>query len=963
MAASINTASGVPEPLTEANLDWPAGIIDRERLAAQLLAAQRNAASTAAARSEVLGVLKQALAAGRAEIRRRFYDAPGPAGAMCVREGAYLIDQLIAALADHAAGQVYRAGAETRAEGIAIAAQGGYGRAEMAPGSDIDLLVLLPYKASARIEQLVEYILYMLWDLGLKVGHATRSVDDCLRQAEKDMSIRTALLETRFLWGRRGLFDSLRDRFDNEILSPGSPASFIEAKLAERDQRHQRLGDSRYVLEPNIKEGKGGLRDLHTLFWIAKYAYRVESVGELVGQGVLTAGEARRFARALNFLWTLRCHLHYLSGRAEERLTFDAQPEIARLRRYADRPGASGVERFMRHYFLIAREVGTLTRILCAGLELEQRRAPRLAALRRLALGGGERSLSGFRLTGERLTSARRDQFERDPVAMLRLFRVAQQHGLGIDPRCEQQIARTRRQRAQSLAQDAAANALLLAMLEEARSDPATTLRRLNEADLLGLVVPEWARIVAQMQYDMYHVYTVDEHSLIAVSQLHQIEQGTAGATDGPGRRLHEIAGKITSRRALYVATLLHDIGKGRGGDHSLIGAELAQTIAPRLGLSAEESETVVWLVQYHLLMSRTAFRRDLEDPKTIADFIAVVRSPERLRLLFLLTAADISAVGPGAWTSWKATLLTDLYERAQEQLSGGLRERGSQEVVASVQARVRELLPDWSEAAWQAHIARTYPGYWRAFDPPALARHAQLMAEADAAGRALSVETRVDSFHGVTELTVYTADHPGLFARLALAITLAGAEVAEARIVTMSDGMALDSFLLQEAGDTMPGARPAVDDAVHDQRKLAKLEELVGEVLAGRIDPDQALASRRPKLPQRARVFDVPPRVLVDNQASNAFTVIEVNARDRPGLLYAVTRTLAAMNVQIGRAKISTFGESAVDVFYIKDLFGLKIDNQRRLEQIRNALLAALDASGYAGAGAADTPAVAARG
>src|SRR5215831_10012573 len=551
-------------------------IIDRRVLAEGLSLAAQDASAPALDRSRFLAPLRSALAAGRAEIRRRF-EAAGD-GAAASREHCFLMDQLIRALFDLVTNEIYPLANPTSGEHVAIVAVGGYGRGELAPYSDVDLLFLLPYKQTPHTEQVVEYLLYLLWDLGLKIGHATRSVEECLRQAKADLTIRTALLEARYLWGEQALFDELRRRFDAEVVK-GSAAQFVEGKLAERDVRHKRVGDSRYQLEPNVKEGKGGLRDLHTLFWIAKYIYRTDDVGKLVELEVLSKEEAQRFGRAQKFLWTVRCHLHYLAGRAEERLTFDLQTEIGRRMGYTDHAGSRGVERFMKHYFLVAKDVGDLTRIFCAILEADQKHKRRLSWVR---WGNARRALSGFIVDGERLTIPSENFFKKDPLGLLRLFQVAQQNELDIHPRALRAAGQSLRLINQQLRDDPEANRLFLEILT-ARKDPETALRRMNEAGVFGRFIPDFGRVVAQMQYDMYHVYTVDEHTLFAIGILHKIESGLLKEELPLATQL---ISTIVSRRALYLAVLLHDIAKGRGGDHSQIGEEIALRLGPRLGLS-----------------------------------------------------------------------------------------------------------------------------------------------------------------------------------------------------------------------------------------------------------------------------------------------------------------------------------------------------------------------------------------
>jgi|HubBroStandDraft_4_1064222.scaffolds.fasta_scaffold04445_4 [protein-PII] uridylyltransferase len=898
-------------------------IIDRRALAEALAQAAGEATNTALDRSVLLPPLKAALATGRDEIRRRF-ETEGSAH-RTVREQCFLVDQLIRVLFDFVTEAVYPLANPTAGEKLAIVAVGGYGRGEMAPFSDIDLLFLLPYKQTPHTEQVVEFLLYLLWDLGLKVGQAVRSVADCLRYAKADLTIRTALLEARYIWGEQALFNELKQRFDAEIVR-GTAAQFVEAKLAERDARHIRVGDSRYQLEPNVKEGKGGLRDLHTLYWIAKYIYRIDDVRKLVELGVLSAEESQRFERAQTFLWTVRCHLHYLAGRAEERLTFDLQTEIGRRMGYTNHAGTRGVERFMKHYFLVAKDVGDLTRIFCAVLEADQRPKRRLAWLR---WGAGRRGLDGFVLDRERLTIPSEDFFKTDPVGLLRLFHVAQQHDLDIHPRALRAVTQSLRLVDARLREDPEANRLFLEILTS-KKDPETALRRMNEAGVFGRFIPDFGRVVAQMQYDMYHVYTVDEHTLFAIGILHKIE---AGQLKDELPVASAIMPTIQSRRALYLATLLHDIAKGRGGDHSELGEKIALKLGPRLGLSAEETETVAWLVRHHLLMSGTAFKLDISEPHTIQNFVERVQSPERLKLLLVLTAADIRAVGPKVWNGWKAALLRELYHSALDVISGGLTAEARDSRVAAAQAQVRALLPDFTDEEFAAFTSRGYPFYWLSLDAETHARHARLMREADTGDAPLTVEKRIDPARAVTEITLYTADHPGLFSRIAGALAVSGANIVDAKIMTMSNGMALDTLWVQDR-EGGPFDRPD---------KLAKLAFTFENVLTGDLKPHIEL-ERPPAFPSRTSVFTVPPRVLVDNQASRFHTVVEVNGRDRPGLLYELTRELTRLNLQVSSAKISTYGEKVVDVFYVKNLFGHKIEHPQKLDEIRAALTAVLE-------------------
>ena len=900
-------------------------ILDRRALIARLSEVVALDLNKPKRRAKVLETFKDALNAGRTEVRTRF-EAHGD-GTQTVRENCFLIDQLIRVIHDFAVAHELPQGIRTSGEAMSLVTVGGYGRGELSPQSDIDLLFLTPYKRMPWHEQVVEYILYMLWDMGLKVGQATRSAEECVRLAKGDLTIRTALLEMRWLWGDQTLFADLKTRFANEVIA-GSAEEFVESKLAERDARHEQMGDTRYVLEPNVKEGKGGLRDLHTLYWLAKYLYRVKDVGELAGTGIISKMAWRRFQKAQSFLWTVRCHLHYLTGRAEDRLTFDVQPEIAARMGYADRAGSRGVERFMKHFFLVAKDVGDLTRLFCALAEEQQKRKPKIRLGKLLFLKRS--NVAGFKVDGDRLNVTAPDQFATEPVAMIRLFHTALEHGLDIHPQALDLVHRNLKRIDATLRADPEANRLFMAILTS-RKNPEVALRLMNEAGVLGKFIPDFGRVVAQMQYDMYHVYTVDEHTVQAIGILHAIENGEL-KEEVPTSS--EIIHKVVSRDALYLSVLLHDIAKGRNGDHSVLGAEVAMKLGPRFGLSDQETETVAWLVREHLSMSRVAFKRDIEDIKTIGDFVAKVQSPERLRLLLCLTVADIRAVGPTVWNGWKGGLLRELFNRSLEMMMGGLAEAREHRVRAAKDALSKELAGQgWTAPDVEAHLARGYANYWTGFDTATHVRHARLIRQAESGRSPLTVDSKVDTFRAVTEITVYTSDHPGLFSQIAGAMSVSGANIVDAKIVTMADGMALDTFWVQDP-DGGPFQSPP---------KLAKLASAIEQVLSGRMRLDRELAAKRGKLPTRTAVFKVPPRVMIDNKASASYTLIEVNGRDRTGLLYDVTSAMTQSGLQIVSAHISTYGERVVDVFYVKDVFGMKVEHDRKIEQVRDNLLRAL--------------------
>lgn len=893
-------------------------IIDRRALADGLRAIEAVTDDPTARRHQLVALLRQAQKDGRVELKRRIAEAP-QRGVELASSYAFLTDQLLRLAYDFVTQSLYRVTNPTTGERMTLIAVGGYGRGEMAPFSDVDVMFLTPYKQTGWHEQVIETILYILWDLGLKLGHSTRSVDEMVRAAKDDLTIRTALLEARYVWGDQALYDEGGVRFRREVVA-GTAKSFVTDKLAEREVRHKRMGDSRYVVEPNLKEGKGGLRDLHTLFWIGKYAYQVESVPELVEKGLLTKAELRQFLRAENYLWAVRISLHDIVGRADERLTFDVQRELAARLRYAERDGMSAVERFMRHYFLTARTVGDLTGLFLAHLEESFGKSTWLPTLKRRP-----RKLNGFTLVRGRIGVPSDGFFREDPLRLLELFQLADLHGLEIHPLAMRQAGRDAPLITETVRRDPRANALFLEVLASPRN-PEIVLRWMNEAGVFGRFVPDFGRVVAQMQYDMYHHYTVDEHTIRAIGLLARIEKGELKA-DHPLSTA--IIHQIVSRRVLYVAVLLHDIAKGRGGDHSELGAEIAMKLCPRLGLSAAETETVAWLVRWHLLMSNTAFKRDLADFKTILDFAEAVQSPERLRLLLVLTVVDIRAVGPGIFTQWKAQLLRDLYESAEEVLRLGHKQSGRGERIAAKQAALEASL-GWKRERFAKLAKRFFDPYWIAEAPEALAVNARLVDAADAAQQQLAVATTVDKDKGTTLVSVYASDHPGLFYRIAGAISLAGANILDARIHTTRDGMALDNLVVQD-----PLGGP-----FDEPQRLERLRTTIEDVLAGRVRLADRLAAR-PLARRRAEVFNAEPNVLIDNRASNRYTVVEVNALDRPALLYALTYALFQARITIHSAHIATYGERAIDVFYLTDLTGEKIDNAARLKALEKKLLA----------------------
>ncbi|MHA6316281.1 [protein-PII] uridylyltransferase [Altererythrobacter sp. CAU 1778] len=897
-------------------------VIDRRALAEEIARIWEE--DGAKGNQRIVAALRAALDAGRREMACRLEKEPSKGHAI-THGHSFLIDQLVRVIHDHVIEHVYPAANRSTGERLVIMAVGGYGRREMAPHSDVDIAFLTPGRRTAWCEQVIEAMLYCLWDLGLKVGHSSRSLDEMVRMSKEDLTIRTAMLEGRYVWGDQALYAEAAERYRSEVVK-GSEREFVSAKLQERNERHRRVGDSRYVVEPNVKEGKGGLRDLQALYWIGKYIHRVQTASELVDVGLFSPSEYRAFRRAEGFLLAVRCHLHTITGRAEDRLTFDLQREVAGRMNFADRTGKSAVERFMQYYFLQARRVGSLTGAFLSKIEEELARSrPRhglLATFRSKA-----RDLKGYKVFGGRIGAPSDDWFRRDPIRLIEIFQLAEEHELEIQPDTMLMAARDSKQINNALRRDERANELFLSLLA-GRKDPETALRWMNEAGVFGRFVPDFGRVNAQMQFDMYHHYTVDEHTIRAIGLLSRIERGEY-AEDHP--LSHDLIHRISSRRVLYVAVLLHDIAKGRGGDHSVLGAEVAEQLCPRFGMTERETEQVAWLVRHHLTMSATAFKRDLSDAKTIGDFVGQVETLERLRLLLMLTVVDIRAVGPGTWNSWKRQLLGDLYDLSEQRIRLGHTSHAREQRVAAKKEAVRRVLEAEGHDVSAIGTDRFYDSYWIAEAEDIIARNLVHFDAAQEAGHSLSIHCEYYAARGATLVTVIADDHPGLFYRIAGAINLAGANVIDARIHTTRTGKAVDNFLVQD-----PHGQPFAE-----RSQLHRLKQGIEDAVRARVALVPKLA-KRPLVHSRAATFDVRPRVDFDNRASNRFTVVEVSARDRAALLNRLARTLFEEQLVVRSAHITNYGERAVDTFYVTDLLGLKVEAEPRLKKLEEALLEA---------------------
>lgn len=878
-----------------------------------------------AARARVLAAVKPAYQLECDDIRAEFAGSGNSRKALT--QATALVDRVISALYRHASENLFPE--EKKSVGrLAVVAVGGYGRGELFPFSDVDILFLHDGKSFARTSQISEFILYILWDMGLQVGQAVRTLDETLELSRRDVTVRTNVLDARFICGNQQLAQDFQTRYWSEVAVPVTILEFVAKKLGESDERHERAGHSRFLLEPNIKEGTGGLRDLHTLYWLARYAYRIRHTKELVTLGVLSAAEHQAYQKAQAFLTTVRVHLHLLAGRADERLTFDMQRAIAERMGYSDRNGVLGVERFMQDYFRTAKTTGSLVGIFCAVLE-DERKAKRRLPFSNLLYPA--KRLRGFVVDSGRLIAHDAAFFKEDPVRLIEAFAIAQEQDLEVHPRTLQLITRQISLIGKETRTSVKANELFVKILTSPKK-PHDTLRQMNETGVLGRFIPDFGRVVGQMQYDMYHVYTVDEHTIFAIEILNQIEAGKL--TDElplASRIIHRVA----SRRVLYLAVFCHDIAKGRGGDHSMLGEKVARSLSKRFGFDAEETETAAWLVREHLLFSRTAFKRDLTEEKTIFDFVEKVQSPERLRLLLVLTAVDIRAVGPTVWNSWKGQLLRELFYRAETRM--GTIEEGPGKLEPGVLEAFAQILSDLPVEERGAYLALGSEQFFCGLKPETHRKIAVLLKEAQGAeGLPFALKIESDPKLSITEVLLLASDRKRLFSTICGILTSVGANIVGAKVFTLKNGIAVEQFHIQNfRGEPFDRAD-----------KLAQLQRNLQNILKKEnIALEEELRIPTPRKSSRDELFRVPPRVIIENTVSTHHTVIEVNGRDRAGFLYTITKALADLELGISTAHISSYGERAVDVFYVKDKFGMKLSGEAHIKQVREKLVAVLKA------------------
>ncbi|HYO64841.1 MAG TPA: [protein-PII] uridylyltransferase [Archangium sp.] len=801
--------------------------------------------------------------------------------------------------------------------GLALVALGSYGRRELSPHSDLDLLLLRgPGVSEESVAPLARAFPTLLWDLKRAVGWSARGPDECLRAAESDHTIRTALLDSRFVTGDAAVFHHLAENVLPALLTHRADA-YVQDQVQELRSRRERFGDSVFLLEPNLKQGNGGLRDLETSLWIARVRFRTRGLTGLLQQSILPGSQVARLKAARDFLLRIRHQLHFLRGRKEDRLTFDLQEEVARFLGYQQGP-VLPVEAFMRDYYLSAHALRQTADALIA-------RCEELSTARKISLFP-ERRIGVFKVFRGKLTLSDPGLFTREPASILDFFRTAEEHGLPL----------------YSWAREQAVQAL--PALEAARATPAVTsafkalfarpgtrgelLFALHDAGVLGAVVPEFGRVTAHHQHDLYHVYTVDVHTLFAVRRLQCLRAGEL-VTQEPelSREMRDLKDPLP----LYLGMLLHDAGKGMGGDHSEKGRLLMVALGERLGLTPRQREVAEFLVKDHLAMSHTAQRRDLSDPALIADFARKVGDVEKLTCLYLLTWADICSVGPRMWTGWKAQLLRELYDKARAHLVGSAAPQGEG---ASEHLRER-FHARWARVLGEPRareLGQVLPErYFLGTDPSRATLHGRLLA--CARKRPLAAALRHHPDAGYSELSFAVQDRPGLLALLAGVLSAHRIDILSARIVSTSDGLALDVF----------DVRPPHGLLLERSRwRMARTDLL--RVLSGGTTIEDVLRRRRSGSVLQRHLPPVPPQVTVDNRASRDFTVVDVVAPDRVGLLHAISSALTRAGAGIALAKVATEAHRAMDSFYITRQ-GARIEGPGDEAALVEAITSALDA------------------
>lgn len=856
-----------------------------------------------------IAAFRTALTEGDNRLKQRFLDDE-PVERL-VRDRARLVDSLLQAAWALHVGKFVRE--------VALIAVGGYGRGELNLCSDIDIMILLPKSEATPWRENLERFLTFMWDIGLEVGHSVRTIDDCQRESAADVSVATTMIEARLLTGPEQLFEAMRRALAPQRVWP--TRDFFEAKVAEQTARHHRYHDTAYNLEPNVKSSPGGLRDIQTIGWVAKRHFGAESLDELVDHGFLTRSELRKLKSAQSFLWKIRFALHVLTNRREDRLLFDHQIRLAKMFGYEDATYTLAVEQFMQRYYRTAMDVSLLNEML-------------LQLFREAILSDPNVAPTPvnprFQIRNEYLEVSGEDVFDRYPSAMLELFVVIEQHPeiRGVRAATIRQLTRHLWLIDEEFRQHPRNHRLFFEILS-APVGVTHELRRMNLYGVLGRYIPAFGRVVGRMQYDLFHAYTVDAHTLFVVSNLRRLAMPKY---DHEFPELSRIMQSLPKPELAYLAAIFHDIAKGRGGDHSELGSVDAEAFCLEQGLSRYDARLVAWLVRSHLILSVTAQKKDISDPQVLHEFAKLVGDQTRLDYLYVLTVADVRGTNPKLWNNWKASLFAEFYERTRQALRRGLESPiDKDELIAETQNRARELLTRSGNGAQQVAAVweRFTDAYFMRHTPEEIAWHTQLLANPDPPEQAV-VSVQRQSERGGTAITTYTPITQHSFARTTALLDQLGLSIVDARITPTADSFSLDVYHVLE--DT--GAE------ISDPARTRDIEQQLAHALA-RTDDASITVTRR--APRQVRMFTTPTQITFSDDQVNGRTIIELIAGDRPGLLSQIGRIFMTEHLDIYTSKIMTVGERAEDVFYVSREQGQPLSQPAR-EQLARRIVATLD-------------------